>query len=74
MELGKTVDTGNVRASYSRGRVKYDYQQAIIAANPASLANFERLVVDYRAACKHFRIEDIPFTQSEPSVTVKLLN
>lgn len=75
LELERTVDTGNVRASYSKGRVKYDYQAAAIA-NGCSLAPFERLIVDYRAACKGWAIpnQDIPFTQSEPNVTVKLLS
>jgi hypothetical protein len=74
LELGKTVDTGNVRASYSAGRKKYDYAAgAVVAAGLGSFAQFERLVVDHRAVCKHFGVKDIPFTQSEPSVTVKLL-
>lgn len=73
LELGRTVDTGNVRASYSKGRKKYDYEVAAVSAEQ-SLVPFERLVVDYRAACKAFRLTDVPVTQGEPSVTVKLLS
>lgn len=82
LELGETVDTGNVRASYSKGRRKFDYLQAV-AEQPklaeADVTKFTTVIpqtekVDWKAVCKHFGIKDIPFTQSEPGVTVKLLS
>jgi len=83
MEIGATQKVGNVTASYSNGRRTYDYRRAIDEAGqagmlvPDALEPFTKIVpatvsVDYRLACKHLGIEDVPFTQSEPSVTVKL--
>jgi len=75
LELEQTQTVGNVRASYSKGRKSYNYQAAIEATplEPGSLAPFETVHIDYRSACKEFGIEDIPFTESSPSVSVKLL-
>lgn len=81
LKLGKAADTGNVRASYSTGRKRYDYQDAAdghVMVSRATVGLFTTVIpetekVDWRGICKHAGIEDIPFTQSEPSVTVKLL-
>lgn len=78
LELEQTQTVGNVRARYSKGRRTYDYKAAIEAANveSASLRPFRivRSHIDYGAACLDFGITDIPFTQSPPSVSVKLLS
>ena len=77
LELGKTQTVGNVRATYSRGRRTYDYRAAIDAAgydSPSQLAPWRKVTYDYRQACKELKIDDIPFTQGEPSVSVKLLS
>jgi len=75
LEIGKTQTVGNVRASYSKGRKTYDYKTAIDGRNFESdaLVPFETVEVDYRAACKALGVDDVPFTQSAPSVSVKLL-
>lgn len=80
LELGQAVDTGNVRASYSGGRKKYDYEEAAGGmVSDATIRVFTSVIpqtekIDWRGICEKAGIEDIPFTQSEPSVTVKLLS
>lgn len=81
LEIGKTQTVGNVRASYSKGRKRYNYQEAAdghTMVSEATLRLFTTIIpqtesVDWRGICKHAGVEDIPFTQSDPSVTVKLL-
>lgn len=81
MQIGRTQTVGNVRASYSGGRKSYDY---VFAAGSHPEINEEIMQsftvtppprTDWRGICNHLKIPgaDIPFTQSEPSVTVKLL-
>lgn len=81
MQIGKTHTVGNVRASYSGGRKTYNYQEAGDAHLKVT-GEMIRLyttrpppVTDWRKVCEHVGVErsDIPFTQSPPSVTVKLL-
>lgn len=79
LELGKSQTVGNVRASYSAGRKSYDYDKAIQialesgAVGTAELKTFEYSELDARGACKGLGIEAVPYTQSEPSVSVKLV-
>lgn len=84
MDLGKTQTVGNVRATYSAGRKSYDYRGAIDAAGQNGFITTEALdpyttvvpasvSIDFRAACQGLGIEDVPYTQSEPSVSVKLV-
>ena len=77
LELGKTQNVGNVRASYSGGRKSYRYNEAGQTAPPATIEQYTKVVttqsVDWKAVCADAGITDIPFTQSEPSVTVKVL-
>ena len=76
MQLGRTQTVGNVRASYSKGRKRYDYHAAIAAAgydSPSQLEPWRKVTYDYRSACKELEITEVPFTQSPPSVSVKLL-
>ena len=81
LEIGKTQTVGNARAAYSGGRKSYDYREAADGhrlANKATVGLFTTTIpatakVDWRGICLHAGIEDIPFTQSEPKVTLKLL-
>ena len=82
LELGETVDTGNVRASHYAGRKKYDYETAACPNGLPVLdddlwALFTTTVpetknVDWRGLCRQLSVKHIPFTQGEPSVTIKL--
>ena len=83
LALGRTQNVGNVRASYSGGRKSYNYEGAISAMGEAGVLEAGALEpytttipatwrTDYRAACKGLGVEDVPFTQSAPSVTLKL--
>lgn len=81
MQIGETQTVGNVRARYSGGRKSYNYQTAAIlcpAANQSVIKEFTitpEPYTDWRKVCEHAGVErnDIPFTKSEPTVTVKLL-
>lgn len=78
LQLEETITTGNVRATYSAGRKRYDYetpaQQApddVIAAHTVTVTK-----TDWRTiALQELGLpkEDLQFTQSSPSVTIKLL-
>jgi len=77
LAVGKTVDAGNVRASYSKGRRTFDYTLGgkIIETAPRTIiaehtVNIEK--IDWKAVCEDMQIADIPFTTTEPSVTLKL--
>ena len=70
---------GYVTASYSGGRTTYDYEAAVHALVDATEESLDftpfqttKTTTDYRAACKAFGIEDVPFTKSAPRVTLKL--
>jgi hypothetical protein len=73
LEVGKTQTVGNVRASYSAGRKSYNYREAWdIEFDELPEEQFMVVSYDYNAACKDAGIE-VPFTQSDPSVSIKLL-
>ena len=89
LEVGKTQTVGNVRATYSAGRKSYDYEAVVragMASNDPAEAetwwnvkdeNTQRIEkIDWKAVCDTMRVtmDDIPLkSQSEPSVTLKLL-
>ncbi len=79
LQIGKTQTVGNVRASYSAGRKSYDYKEAAYDHPMVGRATIELFTttpvptIDWRGICKHVGIDDVPFTQSEPRVTVKLV-
>ena len=83
MRIGRTQTVGNVRASYSGGRKSYDYHAgaASVSAPIINRGIIERFTivppprVDWRKICEHVGVNkaDIPFTQGDPSVAVKLL-
>jgi hypothetical protein len=82
MAMEKTQTVGNVRATYSAGRKSYDYEagaRAVFPENdPDALYDvakiYEKTTIDWREMCEEHKIEDIPFTQGKPSVSVKLLD
>ena len=81
LELGKTQTVGNVRVSYSAGRKSFDYMAGVKSSkdmNGDVLDTYteHRVVekVDWRGICKHLDVKDIPFTQSKPSASVKMLS
>ena len=74
LALGKTQTVGNVRATYSAGRKSYDYEDAALHHIPVDvIQKYMKPTFDYRNACKDFGVTDIPFTESAPSVTIKLV-
>ena len=75
LEIGKTQTVGNVRATYKNGRKSYDYRIVGETAPPSLVEIYTKRVVDWRAVCKDERsgIEEVPFTQGSPSVSMKLL-
>lgn len=81
LRIGKTQTVGNVRATYSGGRKTCDYHEAAERHPTISYAAIELFTVtpepqtDWREVCDHIGVDkaDIPFTQTEPSVTMKLL-
>ena len=77
LELGETQKVGYVTASYSGGRTTYDYEGAafghpMVGDATVKLFTKTKETVDWRGICKHVGIEDVPFTKSTPSVTLKL--
>ncbi|HUM37312.1 MAG TPA: hypothetical protein PLQ85_10625 [Anaerolineae bacterium] len=76
LELGKTQTVGSVRATYSAGRKSYDYEAAWRNEydHPPS-PMFQRVTVtyDYKSACVDAGIQDVPFTQGAPSVSLKVI-
>ena len=82
LKIGKTQTVGNVRATYSKGRRSFDYEAGAKdhpMVSEATLRLFTRIpvapppYVDWGGICKHAGIDDVPFTQGEPKVTVKLV-
>ena len=75
--LGKTQTVGNVRATFSKGRGKYDYEKAVLQQTPPIdndiIFSHSKTVVDWHGVCKVTEIEDIPFLPGNPSVSIKLL-
>jgi len=77
LELGKTQTVGNVRATYSAGRKSYDYEDGWRRhgyGTGVDIEKFQKVSYDYRKACESAGITgaDIPFTQSAPSVSLKV--
>ena len=79
LELGKTQTVGNVKAQFRNGRKSFDYYAAASVHPMVSEATVKLFTkqpppsTDWRGICKHAGIDDIPFTVSEPSVAVSLV-
>jgi hypothetical protein len=77
--LGESVTVGNVRARYSRGRKSYDYEAACKDATPEQVEKYTKIrkSVTWRDLALYgleLDQDSIPFSQSDPSVSVKLLD
>jgi len=73
MEIGKTQTIGNVRATFSQGRVTYDYEGAGLDASDTVILANSKTVVDWRKVCQDENIEPPILKKTDPSVSVKLL-
>jgi len=76
MQIGQTQTVGNVRATYYKGRKSYDYQAAADGHPMVSQATVELFTtpkIDWCGICKHAGIEDVPFKQGTPSVSLRLM-
>lgn len=87
LHLGKTQTVGNVRATYSAGRKSYDYQvafeetlakaaltDALLVTHLTTLKHeHAKVTYDWRGVCEDADIKDVPFTQSAPSVALKIV-
>lgn len=58
LEIGKTFDVGNIRASYSAGRREFNYQEACKDADPGIIdkCTTRSVVIDYEAIFKLVKI------------------
>ena len=77
LQLGKTQTVGNVRATFSKGRKSYYYQAAAEGhpmVSDTTLSLFTKPIIDWRGVCNHVGIDDIPFSEGEPSVSLKILS
>lgn len=81
LAIGQTKTTGDVVASYSKGRAEYDYQtpaEAAFHAEPERwtdvIAKYTSTepVIDWAKICKYMDLKPLEIKRSAPSVTVKL--
>jgi len=85
MQLEETVRVGNVVAKYNPGRKSYQYKEAVSALiqeadesmKPVIASMIDkhtkiRTTTSWKPVALELEIEDIPFVQGEPSVTVGL--
>jgi len=78
LAIGNTQTVGNVRATYSGGRKQYNYE-GVCADIPIPLTVMKKHTtpqpakIDWKSIAEEAGVEDIPFTQSPPSVTLKLI-
>jgi len=77
LEIGKTQTVGNVRATFSSGRITYGYEEAANKADaPTELIDVHsKTVVDWRKVCEVMNIiDDVQaIKKSEPTVSIKLM-
>lgn len=78
LEIGETQQVGNVKATYRNGRKSYDYKAAV-KDDPGDIVleyTETKTRVDWRALVLDglgINKDEIPFTQSDPSVSVKIV-
>jgi len=80
LEIGKTQNVGNVRATYSKGRKRYNYEAGAAEVDPSTVTRYTVTpepiepvpVTNWKALCKGEGIF-APYTQGEPSVKVKVV-
>jgi len=73
LALGKTQTVGNVRASYTAGRKTYDYEAAVRGAAIPEDEWVTEVKVDWKATADAAQLVAPVKSQSEPSVTIKVL-
>lgn len=75
LELGETQTVGDVRATYGHGRRRYNYKAAGMEdASPEIVLANAKIVVDWKTVCELDGIMTVPFSQSSPYVSIKLLD
>jgi len=79
LEVGKTQTVGNVRASYRKGAKRYDYKAACddYELTDEEIETFSTVQIDWRRVATELRglsKDELPYSQSDPSVSIKLLS
>lgn len=82
LALGETTVAGNVRATYNKGKRSWDYKMGVKMFMPEDYALDEAILqrtktvrtIDWKGICYDENIDkdDIPYTQADPSVTIKV--
>ena len=75
LEAGKTQTVGNVRATYSAGRKSHDYEGAwlMYSGGRTPPDDYAKVTWDWRKACVDAGLKEVPFSQSEPTVSLKII-
>lgn len=75
LDIGQTQTIGNVRVTYSPGRKSYDYEWAARKrdVHQSTIHVYSKTVIDWRSLCRGLAIQDVPFTQSDPTAKIKLI-
>ena len=73
LEMGMSFTVGNIRASYSVGRVTKDYEAVKVRFPPEIVEKHSSVTVSWAKACEEAGIEAPEKSKSEPSVTVKIV-
>jgi hypothetical protein len=74
LTLEKTQTVGDVRATYSKPRITYDYEAAVKAEglSETQLKCYQKISYDYKRACEEYCIKNIPYKTGQAKVTLKL--
>jgi hypothetical protein len=76
LEVGKTQTVGNVRATFSNGRRTFDYETPAKPIAPPELVVLHTEIIekiDWKKICDEVGATPIVVSQTDPSVSVKLL-
>ena len=77
LAVGKTQTVGNVRATYNKGTRTFDYETPSKPITPPELVKQHAETIekiDWKSICKKVGATPIVVSQTEPSVSVKLLS
>lgn len=77
LQLQESQKVGNVKATYYTGRRTYDYEAACEGTDDALVEAYTIPKVDWRSLALEgigLEQEEIPFKESQPSVSLKLLD
>ncbi len=71
-----TFETDDATATFRKGTRKFNYEcDTVVMSAPLQLVEVHTKVVskiDWKAICSTLKIKDIPFTQSDPTVSLKV--